>query len=271
MNNIIVPQIALPDYRQDHFSRLNSQQMIATTLHLFCQGSIVGIRCIGAYGKTSRIDSGYFDDFQRAAEAIVKSYDKVGSSQGIFFMPNPINAALLARANNRIKPYAHTPAEDAYITRRKWLPVICDAKRPSGISATDEEAEQVWLRACQIAHWLVDRGFCRPIFARNGNGADLHFPISLPNDEASLALVAGVLRTLGSMFSTDLVSIDQSMSKAASNCRLYGTTARIGDATHDRLHRTSCLEFVPGNIWQPTGEFCDIERLRAVAAIYEPM
>src|SRR5579871_4151687 len=60
-------------------------------------GQVIELRVLGLNGKR-RTDSGYFNDIQKLAKAAV-SYD--GRAEGIYFTVNPVNPALLARANNR--------------------------------------------------------------------------------------------------------------------------------------------------------------------------
>ncbi|MFL2540716.1 MAG: hypothetical protein ACJ0UT_01870 [Candidatus Latescibacterota bacterium] len=64
------------------------------------------------------VQSGYFDDIEAACQAIIELDGKV---QGIFVTLNAINPDLLARANNKIKPYAKNTTADGDVTRRRWL------------------------------------------------------------------------------------------------------------------------------------------------------
>src|SRR5262245_57340471 len=70
---------------------------------------VVELRVLGINGK-KRTDSGYFDDLEKLAKAAA-SYD--GRAEGIYFTVNPVNSALTARANNRVKEYAvHTTSDN---------------------------------------------------------------------------------------------------------------------------------------------------------------
>jgi hypothetical protein len=111
----------------------------------FHPGEVCEIRAIGVSGSNrgwegrvgpAGIVSGYFDnadDFGRCAEIL----DKAGA-KGVYFTLNPVNPALIARAANRLKvPKSTTQDTDTACIR--WLPIDLDPKRPSDISASDEE------------------------------------------------------------------------------------------------------------------------------------
>ena len=104
----------------------------------------VGLRALVEPGATvelrvpkagrARVISGYFDDLDAMAAATAR-FD--GRYPGVYFIVNPVEAALLARASNRIVEYAELTTSDHNIARRRWLPIDLDPTRPSGISSTD--------------------------------------------------------------------------------------------------------------------------------------
>ncbi len=251
------------------FAAMTSPQMIVATLNLFCGDGITELRCLDAGGRKKKTDSGYFSDYGKASK-LCQQYVKDNRTKGVYFVFNEVPSELLARAANRFQEYADITTSDTAITSRRWLLVDCDSVKPSGIGATNERVQQAIERAADVAEWMLAQGLCEPITAMSGNGAHLHFPISLPNDAESLALVAGVLGTLKAKFSDDAVSIDTTVSNAARICRLYGTFARKGDSTEDRPHRMARLLSVPDYLRHGTGEVCDVEALRAVASMSEP-
>lgn len=265
----IEPEPEYSTYTAEDFRTMDSTEMIGATLNTFCSDSVVEIRCLGVDGRKNRTDSGYFDDFEKAARA-VQHYVKDGSTRGVYFVLNPFAPELLARAENRFEQYATTTTADAAITSRRWLYVDGDPVRHSGISSTEQQVQYSIERTAEVAEWLMEQGFCEPVSAMSGNGSHLHFPVCLPNDADSLALVSGILATLKDKFSDDAVSIDTTVSNAARICRLYGTIARKGDSTADRQHRTARLLHVPDYIQLRRREFCSVEVLRAVAAMSEP-
>ena len=89
--------------------------------------------------------SGYFNDIDALAEAAAA----IDIATGIYFVPNPINPALLARAENRVRAHGKGDAatSDGDIVRRHWLLIDCDPVRPAGISSTGSEHEAARQRA----------------------------------------------------------------------------------------------------------------------------
>jgi hypothetical protein len=198
---------------------------------------VIEIRCLNS-GKGTI--SGYFDDFSEAA-TVAARLDSAGVP-AVYFTLNPINSALLARAKNKIVPYAKHTTSDADILRRRWLPIDLDPVRPAGISATDAEHEAALEQAGAIDQWLRDEfGFPKGVPADSGNGAHLLYRIDLPNDDNSRALVESILKALHEKFTDDRVKVDLTTFNAARIWKCYGTTARKGDATEDRPHRVSRL------------------------------
>ena len=251
------------------YAAMTSRQMIAATLNTFCSGNVIELRCLGVGRNRNRTDSGYFSDFNKAA-AMAERYVRDNCTRGVYFVLNLFAPELLARAANRFEEYAKTTTANDAITSRNWLYIDCDPVRPAGISATEGQVTEAHRRAADVSEALKSYGLCEPIVAMSGNGAHLHLPINLPNDAEHEALVKGVLRTLSAQFSDKLISIDQTVSNAARICRLYGTIARKGDNTADRPHRMARLLHVPDYIQRKTGDVCDVEALRAVAAMSEP-
>ncbi len=166
----------------------------------------------------------------------------------MYFTLNPVRPELLARANNRCKSYASDTTKDEEVLRRNWLLVDFDPKRPSGISATDEEKKAALSRARECRSWLTGQGWPEPILADSGNGAHLLYRIDLPNDQATTALVKGVLEALASRFSDSAAEVDRSVFNAARICKLYGTLSAKGDATPERHHRISRMLEVPASV-----------------------
>lgn len=248
--------------------------MIATTsisesLRLIVgEGNVAEIRILGVNGNKRRTDSGYFDDFD-AAVAAIQSYD-TGRCSGIYVVLNQLNSSLLARSANRIKEWSDMTTTDQHIERRRWLYIDCDPERPSGISSTAEELQSAVDRSNQVADWLKGQGLCEPIHSVSGNGTHLLFPVDLPNDDESTALITSILKVLSKRFSDDVVKIDEVVFNAARISRLYGTMARKGDNVADRPHRRSEIRFIPDYIEAGAGEVCDVDALRRIAAMDQP-
>ena len=189
---------------------------------------------------------GYFDGEHRAELAKVAAYWS-GKAPGVYFTLNPVRPELLARANNRCKSYASDTTKDEEVLRRNWLLVDFDPKRPSGISATDEEKKAALSRARECRSWLTGQGWPEPIL-RIRETTTLLYRIDLPNDQATTALVKGVLEALASRFSDSAAEVDRSVFNAARICKLYGTLSAKGDATPERHHRISRMLEVPASV-----------------------
>lgn len=216
--------------------KLIDQQAAADAVRLIVgPGAVTELRALDATTVVSRwphTASGYFDDPDKLAEAL----KAIKTAKGIYFVPNPIEPALLARAANRLRktPKGESTA-DTNITRRRWLLVDCDAQRPSGISSTDAEHTAASERAREIFVWLRERGWSDPIAADSGNGAHLLYAIDLPASDGGI--VQRCLQALAAQFDDDTVKVDQKVFNPARIWKLYGTLACKGDNTPDRPHR----------------------------------
>jgi len=202
---------------------------------------LVELRILGVNGK-KRTDSGYFSDPEKLANAAVR-YD--GRAEGLYFTLNPVQPALVARANQRVKEYADHTTSDADIQKRITLPIDFDVVRPAGISSSDAEHHQALERAWLCRTWLTTQGWPDPTFADSGNGAHLLYVVDLPNDAASTDLIKSCLLALSALFSDAQVKVDTSTSNASRIFKLYGTLACKGDPTPDRPHRRAAIISTP--------------------------
>lgn len=186
--------------------------------------------------------AGYFDNHDAAAQAAAKLS---GNAPGVYITLNPVNAALLARAANRVDPRAERTTGDAEITARRWLLLDFDPDRPAGISSNDTEHAAALDRAAATRAWLDSQGWPAPVYADSGNGAHLLYRIDLPNDATNRDLLEAVLKALAARFDDDLVKIDTGVFNASRISKIYGTTARKGDPLPDRPHRIARILEAP--------------------------
>ena len=186
--------------------------------------------------------SGYFNDVGLLYKAAAALDGKV---PGLYVTLNAVNSALLARAKNRLQPYAKSTTSDADILKREWILIDCDAVRPAEISSTDAEHHAACNRCNSIADWLGSQGWPEPVRADSGNGGHLLYRIDLPNDDASRDLVKAVLEVLALKFNDSVVTVDTGVYNAARITKLYGTMVCKGDSTEDRPHRRSQILSVP--------------------------
>jgi hypothetical protein len=206
---------------------------------LFESGQVVELRCPNTRKGTL---SGYFDDLGQLAETAEELSGKVN---GVYVTLNPVDPALLARAYNRIEPYAKFAASDSNILRRRWLPLDFDAVRPAGISSTDEEHEAAHIRALDCREWMTKQGWPLPVYADSGNGAHLLYRVDMGNDGGALETLKQIVSRVADRFTDAVVKVDATTVNAARIWRMYGTTSCKGDPLPDRPHRLSRILELP--------------------------
>lgn len=232
----------------------------------FKPGEVAEIRAIGVSGKgpwdgwAKGAVSGYFDDPAKFAKAAT-GMDKLKKAEGIYFTMNPVNPALLARANNRLVVPKATTSDDQVLCHR-WLLIDTDPVRPSGISATTEEVKVAIDCRNEITGWLKENGWPLPIKAFSGNGGHALYRLAdLPNIPEIADLKCKTVQAISDKFGGNGVDIDQVVFNPARVVKLYGTFGRKGDSTEDRAHRQSFLEEAPHTLQPVT-----LAQLRWLAA-----
>ena len=184
--------------------------------------------------------SGYYDDWDLLARDAARWS---GKAPAVYVTLNRVNPALLARAPNRLEPWAKYTTSDHDIARLRWLPVDFDPVRPAGISASDEEHEAAIARAKECGRFMVRQGWPEPVVADSGNGGHLLFPIDLPPEDAGL--VKQALVALAWRWDDDRVRVDQTTFNPARIWKVYGSLACKGYDTPGRPHRPARLLYVP--------------------------
>ncbi len=81
--------------------------------------------------------SGYFSDSKKLAQAAA---NLSGNVPAVYITINPVNPALQARSDNKVKPRVDITTSDGDVAKRSWLPVDLDAKRPAWPPATGQWA-----------------------------------------------------------------------------------------------------------------------------------
>lgn len=220
----------------------------STALHLLTDLNIgcVELRVIMQDGSILR---GFYDDLE-ALESDASALDREETAKGIYITLNPVKRDLLLQSRNKLT--RGKAASDNDIVSRHVLGIDCDAVRPKDTSATDAEHIAALDRAAEILSFLRALGWCVGL-ADSGNGGHLLCLLDLPNDAASLALIKSVLATLATHFSDDRVKVDLAVCNASRIWKLYGTTARKGEATEERPHREAKLLIAPDE-WTVTTE-----------------
>jgi len=194
--------------------------------------------------RSTKTLSGYFDSPEKATDEIAK----LDGRGNIYVTLNPINSALLARANNRMVANPRATTSDADVVQRAWFGIDFDPVRPSGVSSTENEHELALTKAAEVKAHLIGLGWPEPISGDSGNGAHLLFTIRLPNDEESTKLIQGVLEALDLTFSDDKVVVDVKTFNPSRIWKVYGSLACKGDHTQDRPHRRSRILRTPAKL-----------------------
>ncbi len=209
---------------------------------MFAPDEVIELRSFAKGRK--RTDAGYFDGEHRqeAAEHAVRLNQCGGA---VYVTLNPIDPQLLARYCKRIESGAAATTTDAQVARRRWLLLDFDPTRPTDTSATDAQLDASKAVAETCRQVLHDAAWPDPLQAESGNGFPLLYPLDLPNNTESPALVKGILVGLAARFDTDQVAVDQSVFNAGRIVKLYGTVATKGDNTPIAPWRLSQLVTTP--------------------------
>ncbi len=179
--------------------------------------SIDGERYTGTY-------SGYFDN----VDAFAAACERITKASSVYYVPNPINPALLARACNRARIVRDREplTTDKDVMRRRWLLVDVDAARPVGISATAQEREAARQVVVNCDYELWEEGFPKGHFCDSGNGWHLLVPIHKP---AETKFCESILKMLAKRCDTSGAKVDTAVGNAARIWKLPGTLACKGD------------------------------------------
>ena len=202
------------------------------------KGTVVEVRILHTHRGTI---SGYFDDLETLARAI---YPRDGRTS-IYATVNPVLPELLARAPNRLVPYAKRTTADTEILRRSWFLLDVDSVVPRGLPATNAEVAATLAHRDIIVSRLRTAGWPEPMTAMSGNGGHAMWQVDLPNDPETRSLFERALRVLGAWFTTPTIRVDTSVSNAARIWKVYGTFASKGTPSDERPHRRAEIDNVP--------------------------
>lgn len=192
--------------------------------------------------------SGYFtnpDDIIRA----ITPFDNVDGLQ-MYYTINAVHEACYNRVQRDKFVKGASNTSDNEITRRIWVYVDLDPEhgKIKGISSTQEELMASYERACKVYLYLKEQGFYDPVVCMSGNGYHLQYRCDMENTEDTDDIVSRFLKSLGMMFSDEVISVDTSVKNASRICKLYGTVAKKGSNTTARPWRKANIIKVPENI-----------------------
>ncbi len=214
---------------------------IAGTLRFYhSPGDCFEIRAIGSVNGRKIIDGGFFNDQEQAVAAVVKLVE-ADRHEGIYATINPVDPALLGRANNRMaRNISGTADQNVKVLRR--LLVDIDPERPAGVSSSNLEHDFAIEHAGHIKDVLCKEGWPEPLLGDSGNGAHLVYRLpDMENSTEHVALLKRVLRGLNQRFMVHrdgvTLKIDEKVFNPSRISKVYGTLARKGQSLTDRPHR----------------------------------
>lgn len=231
------------------------------------------IRILGARDRDGRIDSGYFNDDAKAAQA-TGNHDYAHHPHGSYVTLNPCHPDCISKAANRIRDFVGkgktTP--DKEIVVRRWVPLDLDPNRLTGIPSTDAEFNSAICIRSKLRDWLRSEFvFPEMMECNSGNGGLALFPVDLPNDDASTELIRLFLLSCeqhrAKLKWGDGAKIDCTMFNAARISRQMGLPNRKGDSLPERPHRRAQLTFVPDYLRHGWCNPVSREQIEAVAKL----
>jgi hypothetical protein len=244
---------------EDKNLHMHSQAIAVALSFLHPKGGVCECRMFGTPKGTV---SGYFDNFYDLA----CSLDPWHGKTSIYITINRLKPDLLARACNRLRPYAHvtTAAEDVLV--RQWFPVDVDSVRPRGIPANDQELQAALARRDQVGQYLAQEGGYPPhLPIMSGNGGWGLWRVDLPNTEEVNRVYQQALKALDQRFSDGPAKVDPAVHSATQLMKLWTTLAVKGDAIRGRPHRRVISQGIPAHLVEGP-QLVTLDQLRWLAS-----
>jgi hypothetical protein len=173
-------------------------------------------------------------------------------AHGVYIMPARLRSGVESRHASPGKWFdipKGAGTTDSDVEARLILAVDFDVKRPSGISATEEEMQRsvrVAINAWKfLAHHLGESSLA---YLHSGNGRQIHVALdaidvtTAAKQEASKSALAGLLTGLAYLFNTPEVSVDEKLFDAKRILPACGTLKKKGAQNVDeRPHRRTAI------------------------------
>jgi putative DNA primase/helicase len=171
--------------------------------------------------------------------------------RAMYWTINQIDGTIADRVTNEIKPAKKGGCtQNKHIARITNIVFDCDAVRPKGFPATDEEHAATLVVANKIKEYLASRGFPEPAVFDSGNGTYLIYKTDL--SPQLKPLVRAFIAHISEQFSTKeettpgaKVWVDDSVWKLPQILRVPGTWNRKKQSTPERPHRRSRIISIP--------------------------
>lgn len=140
--------------------------------------------------------------------------------------------------------------KDVFVARRRWFFIDIDPVKPAAHKddpATDGEKSAAVQLAFDVFDWLASLGWPPPMQIDSGNGHYLLYPVDLPADAATLALVKEAMAAIRQRFDGDSRGkIDANVVNAARLAKVPGGLAVKGEQSGERPYRRCHLLHAPG-------------------------
>lgn len=211
---------------------------IVRVLEIIHRGEPVEIRAIFPRGTRGEIWSGYFDDYNLAADAAIEC--EKHKAEGVYMILNQLKEGLIARSPNILSKSPRHTTSDHDVAAVQWVLIDVDPIRPSGISATDAEIRAAKKLRDAISEFF-DSIYVFPEQHKGFSGNGYHLIVNCEH-LGSWDPVTD-LRCLSDTFTTETTKVDCSVGKKAQLTKLYGTMSRKGYSIAGRPHRRSFLEY----------------------------
>jgi hypothetical protein len=136
---------------------------------------------------------------------------------------------------------AYKAVSDADIVARKLVLIDIDRTGDTKNPATDEEVAAAFDLANDVARYLDDQRFPKPIWVHSGNGVHLYYRLQPANEALIGAWVGKLLKGLAKRFNNALVGVDTSVFNASRITKVIGSLARKGVESEERPYRVAKL------------------------------
>lgn len=163
--------------------------------------------------------NGFYDDL----DALVRDVARVDgrTAPGVYMTFNELDPIVRNWGLNRLASSVKA-AEDANVTRLRYMFLDLDPERPTFTNATEAEHAAAMQRLETIRAELRSEGWPEPVLAgSSGSGAMALYRVDLPPSESGL--IEATLKALAARYDDDRVTVDTGVHNPARICRIPGT------------------------------------------------
>jgi len=199
-------------------------------------GSAIELRAFHFTGK-GKVISRVFKpvDFESIASMKLTfeqlAFDLNGKDYNIYTTMNPIDPNLQGGS-----------ARDRDILYRSLLLIDIDRAGSTKNPATDDDIKAARSLAKEVAKYLTEKGWPKPVQVMSGNGWHLYYKLDqLSNDDDTTELIKRVLKQLAKRFDNSDVNIDTVVYNASRITKVPGTIMRKGEEAPDRPFRQAVV------------------------------